>query len=294
MEGKKKWNWTVVLCAVLLGANLWQLQRIFDLERTVWSALNNIEYNIRNIDQRLSSLSSELESANDLVRDWSYATAVNKEKRCLDVEVSVILKEWQAGTAATLLWVNEYGNGGEGLLPLSGSGAGSFAGTLKLPLSSLSGGYSLDVVIENGETQRRESLGYLGDMSQLLPIQYNGWGMGMSSYRQGVFTASGCDVEVYAPSGAAPEIENAVFRLTKNGEVVEERTAMQGDRMGSYVCLEEWSAECQAGDELMMTFFCRDRDGLGYEFFMEGWRITEEGAPEDLAPVRDWPKLTWN
>ena len=32
--------------------------------------------NVNGMDRRLSSLRSELESANDLVRDWSYTTAV--------------------------------------------------------------------------------------------------------------------------------------------------------------------------------------------------------------------------
>lgn len=293
MEEKKKWNWTVVLCAVLLGVNLWQLRRISDLEQAVWNAQNSIMDNVNGMSRRMASLRSEMASVNDLVQDWSYTTAVNRKTSGLDVAVSVVLKEWQADTSATLLWKDEY-EGGEGSIPLSGNGMGTLTGTLDLPLSSLSGEYSLDIMIENGETQRRESLGYLGEAARLLPIQCNGWRMGMTFYQKGVFTVSGCDVEVYVSSGEAPEIKDAVFRLTRNGEVVEEQRAMQGDRMGSYVNAEEWSAECQAGDKLTMTFFCRDRNGLGYEFFLEGWRISEEGEKERLAPDLDWPKLTWN
>lgn len=293
MEEKKKWNWTVILCALLLGVNLWQLRRISDLERDVWNVQNSVMDNINGMDRRLSSLGSELASANDLVRDWSYTAAVNRETRGLDIEVSVILKEWQAATAATLLWKDEY-EGGEGTIPLSGDGAGTLTGTLELPLSELSGEYSLEAVIENGETQRRERLGWLGDTAGLLPLQRGGWSWGGLSYRKGVFTLSHCNVDVYAPLKAAPEIKDAAFRLTKNGKVVEERTAMQGNRMGSYESPEEWSAECQTGDELTMTFFCRDRDGLGYEFFLGSWRISEEGVPEDAAPVQDWPRLTWD
>lgn len=284
----------MVLCAVLLALNLWQLRRISDLEQAVRSAPGNLEVVVRNMDQRLASLRSELASANDLVRDWSYTTAVNREKRGLDVKVSVVLKEWQAGTAATLLWKNEYGNGGEGSVPLSGNGAGAFTGTLELPLSDFSGEYSLDTMIENGETQRRENLGGLGDISILLPVQCRGWSWSGPTYQKGVFTLSHCTADVYGLSEKVPEIEAPVFRLARNGEVMSERTATQRDWANDYECGEEWSVECQTGDEMTLTFSCRDRDGLGYEFFLGGWRITGKGGMEDFASDQDWPKLTWD
>ena len=293
MEEKKKWNWTLIFCVVLLGVNLWQLRRISDLEQAVWNAQNSIMDNVNGMSRRMASLSSEMASVNDLVRDWSYTTAINREKRSLDVKISVVLKEWQADTAATLLWKDEYENGGEGSIPLSGNGMGTLTGTLELPLSGLSGEYSLDVMIENGETQRRESLGYLGDVAWMLPVQCQSWSMSGPTYQKSIFTLSNCTANIYGQSKTDPEIKDTVFRLTKNGEIVEERTAMQGEQIGYYECDEELSTECHDGDELTLTFFCRDRDGLGYEFFLRGWRITG-GALEDFTPTQDWPKLTWN
>lgn len=293
MEKKKKWNWTVILCVVLLGVNLWQLRRISDLEQAVWNAQNSIMDNVNGMSRRMASLRSEMASVNDLVRDWTYTTAVNREKRGLDVKVSVVLKEWQADTAATLLWRDEYGGGGEGSIPLSGNGAGTFTGTMELPLSGLSGGYSLDAMIENGETQRRESLGGLGDISMLLPVQCRGWSFSGPTYQKSIFTLSHCTADVYGQSEKVPEIKDAVFRLTRNGEVVSERTAAQRDWANDYECGGELSTECQDGDELTMTFSCRDQDGLGYEFFLNGWRIAG-GTPEDFDSDSDWPKLTWN
>lgn len=293
MEEKKKWNWTVVLCVILLGVNLWQLRRISDLEQAVWNAQNSIMDNVNGMSRRMASLRSEMASVNDLVQDWSYTTAVNREKRGLDIKVSVVLKEWQADTAATLLWKDEYGNDGEGTIPLSGDGTGTLTGTLELPLSGLSGGYSLDVVIENGEIQRRESLGGLGDISTLLPVQCQAWSLSGPTYQKGVFTLSSCTADVYGQSKKVPEIKDAVFRLRRNDEVVSERTAARRDWANDYECGEELSTEFQDGDELTLTFFCRDGDGLGYEFFLRGWRIAG-GTPEDFAPDWDWPKLTWN
>lgn len=294
MEGKKKWNWTVAICLVLLVVDLWQLRRISDLEQAVWNAQNSIMDSVSRVEQRISSLGRELASANDLVRDWSCAAAVNREERGLDVKVSVVLKEWQADTAAVLLWTDGYGDGAEGSIPLSGDGAGSFTGTLGLPLSGSSGEYSLDVAIENGGTQRRESLGGLGDISILLPVQCRGWSWSGPTYQKGVFTLSHCTAGIHGLSETVPEIEDAVFRLARNGEVVSERAAARRDLANDYECGEGLSGECRTGDEMTLTFSCRDRDGLGYEFFLNGWRVAGEGGLEDFAPERDWPKLTWN
>ena len=45
--------------------------------------------------------------ASNLVLDWSYTPALNREKRGLDVEVTVKLKEWTEDTALELLWTTE-------------------------------------------------------------------------------------------------------------------------------------------------------------------------------------------
>lgn len=295
MKRLKSWNWTLILCAILLGVNLWQGKRLSELERDIWNAQNSVMNNVSRMDQRLSSLYAELESADDLVRDWSYTTSVDMEKQRLNVDVAVDLKEWSEGTAVEVVWENLYGESLEGAERLTETSAGSFRGTLELPGLERLNEISLNAVITNGGTQRRENLGNIGDVAGLLPLQCNSWGTSGPLYRGGVFTLSNCSADLHSQSEKVPEeIENAVFRLLRNGEAVAERTAKQGYTMGNYECNEEMSVESQIGDKLTLTFSCRDQYGLGYEFFLYGWKITGEGGLMDFAPDTDWPKLTWN
>lgn len=298
---KKRWNWTVVLCVVLLGLNLWQGKRISDLEQDIWNAQNSVMDNVNRISQQFSSLGSELESANDLVREWSYVSAVNKERRSLDIEISLVLKEWQADTAVELLvmrpsWSDS--NAGETAVPLSGDGAGTFAGTVPLTPRGLSGEYTLDAVITNGGTQRRESLGWLGDVTGLLPIQCYGWGVGGPNYtrnadQSGVLTVTSCEAELTGQDGSPPELTDQAFRLRRNGNIMAEKTAMFGSTIEQYTC-EELSAEAGIGDEFLLSFFCRDESGLCYEFCLCRWSIDENGLGEIAEPEENWPQLTWD
>ena len=294
MKRLKSWNLTLILCVVLLGMNLWQGKRLSELEQDIWNAQNSVMDNVSHMDQRLSNLYSELESADDLVQDWNYTTSVDMEKRRLNVDVTVNLKEWSEDTAVDVVWENLYSESLEGVERLTGAPAGNFRGTLELPSLERLNEISLDAVITNGDIQRRESLGNIGDAAGLLPLQCSGWGRGGPSYQRGVFTLPSCFADLYSNSEKVPEgIEDAVFRFTRNGEIVAERTAAQSDRINSYECNGELSTECQTGDELVVTFFCRDQYGLGYEFFLYAWRVDESGF-RDVAPTVDYPKLTWN
>ena len=297
---KKRWNWAVILCVALLGLSLWQGKRISDLEQAVWTAQSSVIDNVDRISQRVSSLSAELESAGDLVRDWSYESAVNTEKRGLDIKVSLVLKEWQADTVVKLFvkQMRSDSDASETVVPLSGDGAGVFTGTMPLMLYELSGEYTLDAVIANNDTQRRESLGYLGDAAGLLPLQCYGWGVAGPVYdrnadKSGMLTVDHCEAELTGLDGNPSELSDQVFRLRRGGKVAAEKAAVSGDRIGQYTC-EELSAEVWTGDRLALTFFCRDASGLGYEFFLDGWSIEEGGLGREIAPETDYPRLTWD
>ena len=287
----------MALCVVLLGVNLWQGKRLSELEQDIWNAQNSVMDNVSRMDQRVASLYSELESVNDLVRDWSYESAVNMEKHGLDIKVSLELKEWQEGVAVKLLCGDLNDPGRETVVPLSGDGAGAFTGTVELMPYELSGEYTLDAVIQTGDTQRRESLGWLGGTENLLPVQCASWRFSGPVYQKstnqsGVVTLDNCDVELSGDAGAPDRIADCVFRLTRNRKTAAEQTAMQGDRMGLYGC-GEISTEVQVGDVLALTLFCRDGSGLSYEFFLEGWSV-QEGGLERYSPLREYPRLTWN
>ena len=300
MGEKRKTDWikllTLALCAALLIVNFWQGTRLRDLEQDVWNAENSVMDSIIRLDGRVGSLRSDFEKANHLIQDWSHTVAVDRERKSLDVEIAVTLKEWGEDTAVELLWSNLNG-GGQGAVPASGDGSGRFTGTFGLPVSELLGEYTLEAVIRGGGVRRREDLGRLGDFAGLLPVQCNGWGVGGPEYtrdadKNGVLTVESCEVEL-GPMETLPQLSGQVFRLRRGGEAAAEAAAMFGDRINRYTCAG-LSAEAGIGDSFLLTFFCRDGSGLGYEFCLQGWTVGEEGIRVQAAPEAGWPKITWD
>ena len=49
---------------------------------------------------------------------------------------------------------------------------------------------------------------------------------------------------------------------------------------------------CGPGEELCLTFACRDDFGLAYEFAYDYWLVTADGLAEQAAFFED-PVLTW-
>lgn len=295
MDGKKNrvQALTLALCVVLLGLNLWQGRRLSALERRISDAQRNVKDDIQSLE--VSLLERERE-ADRLVQSWDYTPSVNMEKRCLSLAVSAVLKEWREDTAAEVLWVGDGGTVGEGSAPLTGDGRGTFAGVLEIPLDRGRLEFALDINIEDGGGQRRENLGGVFDTGELLPVQctYQG-GRTQAEYLKGVFTAYECNAELYtktSPGGV--KTEGQVFRLRRNGEIAAEQAAEPGDGSNSYFC-GRLASEAQPGDRMALTFFCRDENGLGYEFLLQSWIAVEE---RDVAPGgaewEDWLKLTWD
>ena len=149
--------------------------------------------------------------------------------------------------------------------------------------------------------RKEEDLFRWDSASMLLPVQCFGWGSGGPDYtrnpdKTGTLTVSGCEVNLSGFEGRAdlPQLSDQVFRLRRNEEIAAEGTAMYGDTIDRYTC-EELSAEARSEDRILLTFFCRDESGLGYEFFLNGWSIDENGLKDTVpAPGADWPRLTWD
>lgn len=302
MDGKKNriQVLTLVLCLGLLGLNLWQLLQILDLRNQLGSVESNLQTETRRLDERVQAVQRAAQDADAAVLDWEYTTAVNKEQRVLDVTVDLTLKEWNVDTAVWVNWTSLL-DGKTGSEPLRGGKSGHFTGTLKLPV----GGhreYALEAVVQNGESQRLEELGYLGDTATLLPVQLAGWGGSSADYTRekdgsGTFDLSFYEVNLQGAKGSrAPEVKDAVFRLRRNGDVAVEQTAKFGETIENYTCDPEkgLTAEASIGDEFTLSFFCRDISGLGYEFDLEQWSIGESGISREAGPEDFWPRLTWD
>ena len=288
MEKNRVQTLTLVLCAALLGLNFWQGKRLNRLEARISEAQMYVMDDIRSLEAAVSSQAREVE---ELVRSWEDTPSVNMEKRCLDVEVSATLKEWREDTAAELVWEIENGGSGSGSVPMAGDGAGTFIATLELPLDGLWTDYGLYTIIRNGETRHRESLGLLGSAGELLPVQCASQaGRMQAEYMKDIFTVYECGAELYTGSS---ETEGHMFRLRRGGEIAAEQAAEPGDRSDSYFC-GKLSAEVRPGDEMALTFFCRDKNGLGYEFLLRSWTAAAERDLWDNSTAWvDWPRLIW-
>lgn len=302
MDGKKNriQALTLVLCLLLVGLNLWQLRQISDLREQLARTETNLQTETRRLDERVQAVQRAAQKADAAVLDWEYTTSVNKEQRVLDVTVDLSLKEWSVDTAVWVNWTS-LPDGRTGSEPLRGGRSGHLRGTLKLPVGGRRE-YALEAVIQNGESQRLEDLGYLGDTTTLLPVQLAGCGGSSADYTRekdgsGTFDLSFYEVNLQGSKGnRAPEVKDAVFRLRRNGDVAVEQAAKYGETIENYTYDPEkgLTAEAGVGDEFTLSFFCRDASGLGYEFDLEQWSIGESGISREAGPEDFWPRLTWN
>lgn len=292
---KKHWNWTLILCVVLLAANLWQLRQISDLRGELGNTGSALRMEMGQLNERILAVHRLVKDANTLVQDWEVVSVgLDGESRCLRMEMSLRLKEWREDTQVHLAALQGPDTRD---IAMSGGG-GQYSGTLELPVNSRE--IRLFARISAEGFQKEEELSGWESASMLLPIQCFAWGFGEPDYarnadKTGTLTVTGCEVNLSGFEGRAalPQLSGQVFRLRRNGEIAAEKTAMYGDTIDRYTC-GGLSADARIGDEFILTFFCRDESGLGYEFFLQGWTIDEGGLGGEIAPEADWPKLTWD
>lgn len=290
MDGNRNWMqaFTLVLCAVLLGLNLWQGHKIEALRQEMWSARSSVMDDVRSVSRQVSALSSRIEEGEKLVRDWELAPAgIDKASNSLLTEVSLNLKEWGEGTEVRL---TAHQGSGTRIVSLKDTGTGRFSGDL--PVSLAGEALSLEVCVDSGGTSRQEELGGWDDIAMLLPLRITGTGYAGPTYRDGVFSLNGYTVDLtdqsYQPAAAA----EPSFYLQRNGETVWEAEGVMPEddwaasglsreeareagflRDGAYTPCKPLEAECQSGDTVALFFTCRDEYGLKYTFPLERWEI---------------------
>lgn len=298
MDGKKSriQVLTLVLCLLLVSLNLWQLRRISDLRGALQSAETNLLMETRRLDERLMAVQQAVRDADKLVQDWEIRSLeADPSSRSLRAEVSLRLKEWREDTQVRLTVIQ----GTDTREAVMTGNGGQYAAAVEIPVNSREVRLLASVSAEG--LRKEEDLFRWDSASMLLPVQCFGWGSGGPDYtrnadKTGTLTVSGCEVNLSGFEGRAdlPQLSDQVFRLRRNEEIAAEGTAMYGDTIDRYTC-EELSAEARSGDRILLTFFCRDESGLGYEFFLNGWSIDENGMKDTVpAPGADWPKLTWD
>lgn len=298
MGETKQRNWgkiAAVLCVLLLALNLWQLRRISDLQRQLQNVETHLQMETRELNERILAVHRIVKDANTLVQEWEVVSVEpDPASRSLRAEVSLRLKEWREDTQVHLAAVQ----GPDTRDIAMTGGGGRYSGTLELPVNSRE--VRLFARISAQGFQKEEDLSGWESASMLLPVQCFAWGMGGPDYvrdadNNGTLTVTGCEVNLTGFEGEAglPQLSGQAFRLRRNEEIAAEGTAMYGDTIDRYTC-QELSTEAHIGDRLILSFFCRDESGLGYEFFLNGWEIDENGIRDAMAPETDWPRLTWS
>ena len=298
MDENKQREWgkiAAVLCSALLALNLWQLRQISDLRGELRSVETNLQTETRRLDERVQAVQRAAQEADRLVQEWEIRSVdVDPASRSLQVKVSLQLKEWREDTQVLLTAIQGLNTRYAAMT----GGGGQYIGVVEIPMNSQEIRLAVQVSAEG--LQKEEDLFGWDSVSMLLPVQCYGWGVGGPDYtrdkdKNGTLTVTSCEAELMGyEKRDLPDLSGQVFRLRRNGEIAAEKTAMFGETIGQYTC-QELSAEARIGDELILTFFCRDESGLGYEFFLNCWAIDEGGLGERIvAPEADWPKLTWD
>lgn len=285
---------TLVLCLFLVSLNLWQLRQISDLRGELRSVETNLQMETRRLDERVQAVQRTVRDADKLVQDWEVlAVSPDAKARRLRAEVSLRLKEWREDTQVRLTAVQ----GADTWSAVMTGGEGRYTGVVEIPVNSREIRLLARVSAEG--LRKEEDLFGWDSASMLLPVQCYGWGAGGPNYtrdaaKNGVLTVTSCEAELTGnETKRLPDLSDQAFRLRRNGDVAAEKTAMSGETMDQYTC-QELSTKAQIGDQIILTFFCRDDSGLGYEFFLQGWTIGEGGLGGEIAPGTDWPKLTWD
>jgi len=155
------------------------------------------------------------------------------------------------------------------------------------------------VLIDLHEEGKDAYILYMQPANRLLPIDINGCSFVMPEYTDGVlnlknsfgFTAKSQD-------GPGRWVDVPEFHFYLNGEEIHtlDATEQGNERYREYTTpgAEDVCIPCEADDEVKINFSCKDGYGLGYEFTLVAYTITEHGI-EEHALEPDWPPmLTWD
>lgn len=200
---------------------------------------------------------------------------------------------WQYGD---LLQADLYADNETFPVPLTLREDGCYTGAVTLPLDASPIWMSLQMA-DSGSPELSQMLTAAVDTYALLPVQKRTWSGVSPVYGDGAFGLGGA-LEFGLQNWEAPgvQVRAPEFRLYRD-DVLEETIPAQEQRSGrtySYTAnLEEpVLVSCGPGEELCLTFACRDDFGLAYEFAYDHWLVTADGLAEQAAFFED-PVLTW-
>ena len=302
---KKNWASIVslVLNVVLLVAVIGLAGKIERTEENLRGWIGHVESEVQESTETVvGRVEHILEDAEKQVAEFDVEPlGVDVENRALEVSLRLNLRRWSADTTVMVV-----GTVGTDVLRevLSADAAGSYSGTVSLPVES-GAEIRLTAVITTGGVTVREELGGWGEISMLLPLQTGGGGWDGPVYQDGILSSQ-FHITIDGQDNQRPgTTENPEFRVYRNGEPVQTFGAIIDPSAGSSsgVCYTvdtkdyRWSLECDEGDTVEIRFLCQDEFGLSYDWLFAVW--TPEGeTPENQAAAGVVSglgdlKLTW-
>lgn len=287
---KKYWFQTVsILLNIILLFSVGSLtSEVNGLRSNIRSDLRETEETIENrLDMAVSQMKNEMAEAAKLHMDYGLEpTGLDADTQSLLADAFVELKEWGADTAVTLLLT--YGGKTE-TVPMLHEGNGRF--TVPVALATGGGEVRMSMEVTSGGVTTKEDLGGWGDLSMLLPVQMDSWGWSGPEYRDGTLVCGEIDVSLRDAQGDPARVRDAGFSIYVNGEW---KVTGGNDDVTS---VESMTLEgVEPGDEVAVTFACRDEFGLHYEFSLYTWTVEETDpntASGGAAGGSNIPILTW-
>lgn len=298
-----KKNWiqalTLVLCAALLAAALWQGRRISELERTLSGVQEAVISNADSTSEQLYDLYSRFEAQRPLVSAFERAgVRVNAEERTLSIAVSAALALDEEAVEIRAyppgLEYRSYRWSGTAVRDQEGR----YTGTVDVPLDPDKALEFAAFFHEDGR-ERKVLLDRVDRMAELLPVQLN-FAEGSIHYDEDLHLFYWIEwaFAFEDGSGDAAEAEDLTLRVYRNGALAEENAARKNENEeGHYWDGEETlRVSCVPGDRIEFRLAYGDGSGLRYETPIRWWEIgvgpyhAEEHMPEDAWPVLTWPE----
>ena len=289
---KKNWlpilsiglNIVLLFTVYLLSGDIKNLRS--DLENDLRSLENTVE---RELSDAVYQVRNELDQAARLHTDYGLEpTGLDAGTKSLLAEVFAELKTWGADTSVTLLMTQ---GGEETTIPMTHAGSGRFEAPVSL--STESGEIWLSLLVTAGGSTTREDLGGWGDVSMLLPLQMNGWGWSDPQYKDGTLVLGQQSVSIEDLDGNPAHAQECGFCIYINEEWT--MTGGNDDAYGSFEVESMTLEDVALGDEVSVSFVCRDEYGLRYEFPLYTWTVveTEDQQAFTAGSGSNTPILTW-
>ena len=257
-----------------------QVDIIRDLQREDQNTIRQLEAEVAELEERVEE-SVEVISGYEL-----RPVGIVPERKTLLADMVLTLRQWAADTSVVLhVFV-----GDERTDAFLTPEAGVCQGRIEVPLQS-SEPLRMTASVTTGGVTTLENVGG-GALSMFLPIRQSGGGWSGPWYQDGVMTCSEYHVSMEDRDYRGTEdVFEPEFRFYRNDEPVltlPGTTAFEeayGDAMGGRFWPDTanggWSVPCEVGDTVTMFFRCRDKYGLGYEFYVAGWNVVEAARAAD-------------